>query len=286
MRPLPLANLPRLGVGISAEPGSAVAGIDPTTFAAMHPGLIHFVEYGTDTARGLDDAIVRWADAGGATTYHFLDLNLEDAADLDDAWVAQTARAAATIGAAWLCGDSGLWHFGQRDRGHELLLPPYLGSDGAKAVAQNLLRLEEATGLRVLPENPPSAFYVGELHLLDYYAEIVRTTGSGLLLDCAHLAIYQRLHGHAPVTGLDGFPLDHIVELHLAGTVPRDLDGLVVYDDVHSPELSPDTWEIFDAIWPRCPNLKAIVYECEKNPPREVVATFERLNASFPRGAA
>ena len=31
-----------------------------------------------------------WAAAGRATTYHFLDLNLEDPADADDAWLGQS----------------------------------------------------------------------------------------------------------------------------------------------------------------------------------------------------
>jgi hypothetical protein len=79
-----LAQLPRLGVGISAEPGSAVAGIDALAFAAARPGLVHFLEYGSDLERGLDDHVRRWAAAGRPTTYHFLDLNLEVPADADD----------------------------------------------------------------------------------------------------------------------------------------------------------------------------------------------------------
>lgn len=282
MPPSALAALPRLGVGISAEPDSARTGIDPNALAAAHPGLVHFVEYGSDAARGLDASIRAWADAGRKTTYHFLDLNLEDASDLDEGWIAEVRDAARAIGAAWLCGDSGLWHFGRRDRGHELLLPPVLTRDSAAMVADNLLRLESATGMRVLPENPPGTFYIGDLHLLDYYGEIAKRTSGGLLLDCAHLAIYQRLHGHAPTSGLDGFPLDAVVELHVAGGIERDLDGFAVVDDAHVPEPLPDTWAIVEHVVPRAPNLRAIVYECEKNQAADVVDNFARLNRLFP----
>ncbi len=281
-----LAALPRLGVGISAEPGSAASGIDPNAMVELHPDLVHFVEYGADTARGLDESIRRWAGAGRPTTYHFLDLNLEEAADLDAAWIAQLRRAADELGAAWLCGDSGLWHFGRRDRGHELLLPPVLTRDSAAAVADNLLRLEAETGRVVLPENPPGAFYIGDLHLLDYYAEIARRTDSGLLLDCAHLAIYQRLHGHTPTTGLDAFPLDRVVELHVAGATLRSLDGFEVVDDSHLPEPLPDTWQIVAAVVRRAPALRAIVYECEKNQLPDVLENFARLNQTFPKELA
>ncbi|HXU68192.1 MAG TPA: DUF692 family protein [Polyangia bacterium] len=277
-----LAQLPRLGVGISAEPGSAAAGIDALAFVQDHPGLVHFVEYGADLARGLDDHVRRWAAAGRATTYHFLDLNLEDPGDADDDWLRDTAEAARAIGAAWLCGDAGLWHFGARDRGHQMLLPPILTRDSADACAESILKIEGALGLRVLPENPPGAFYVGDLHILDYFARVSEASGCGLLLDCAHLAMFQRLRGLPPIAALDGFPLDRVVEIHVAGGAPVDIEGLALVDDAHNPEPLPDTWQIVEAVLPRATSLRAIVYECEKNAPDEVLENFRRLNRMFP----
>src|SRR4029077_4022609 len=133
----PIASLPRLGVGLSAEPGSVAAGgLGALPVAAAHPNLVHFLEYGADLDRGLDEHVRRWAAAGRPTTYHFLDVNLEDPDDADDAWLDGTARAARAIGAAWLCGDAGLWHFVPRERGHQLLLPPVLTRESAHAVAE------------------------------------------------------------------------------------------------------------------------------------------------------
>ena len=278
----PLDQLPRLGVGISAEPGSAAHGIDALALAAAHPGLVHFLEYGADLARGLDDHVRRWAAAGRPTTYHFLDLNLEDPDDADDAWLRATGDAARAIGAAWLCGDAGLWHFGPRDRGHQLLLPPILTRESADACAASIARVEAATGLRLLPENPPGTFYVGDLHILDYFARVSDQSGCGLLLDCAHLAMFQRLRGLPPTAGLDGFPLERVVELHVAGGTPVDADGLALVDDAHGPEPLPDTWQIVEAVLPRARGLRAIVYECEKNGVDEVVGNFARLNRMFP----
>jgi uncharacterized protein (UPF0276 family) len=280
--PTSLAQLPRLGVGISAEPGSAVHGIDAVAFAASHPGLVHFVEYGSDLQRGLDDHVRRWVAAGRPTTYHFLDLNLEDPDDADDQWLRETTLAARAIGAAWLCGDAGLWHFGARDRGHQLLLPPILTRDSADACAETIARVEAATEMRLLPENPPGAFYLGELHILDYFARVSERSGCGLLLDCAHLAMFQRLRGLEPTAGLDGYPLDRVVELHVAGGTPVDVEGLALVDDAHGPEPLPDTWQIVEHVLPRCTSLRAIVYECEKNSADEVADNFRRLNRMFP----
>jgi uncharacterized protein len=278
-----IASLPRLGIGISAEFDSARRGIDALALRATEPGLVDFLEYGCDLARGLDDSARRWAAAGLPATYHFLDLNLTERDDADPAWLDATGELAGELGAAWLCGDGGLWHFGPRDRGHETLLPPVLCRDSALEMAEAIQRVEQATGLACLPENPPSAIYLGELHILDYFGLVADASGGGLLVDCAHLAIFQRMRGLPPLTGLDGFPLDRVIELHVAGGTERDEDGFAWIDDDHQPEPLPDTWQIYEHIAARAPNLRAVVYECERNPPALVVDNFRRIRAVWPR---
>jgi uncharacterized protein (UPF0276 family) len=275
-------TLPRLGIGISAEPGSTRGGIDALELLDRAPGSVDFLEYGTDVERGLDDHVRRWVAAGRPTTYHFLDVNLEEPEDLDAAWLEATAARARDIGAAWLCGDAGLWHFGARERGHQLLLPPVLTRDSADAVAESVARLQDASGMAVLPENPPGDLFLGDLHLLDYFARVSERAGCGLLLDCAHLAIFQRLRGLPPTAGLDGFPLDRVVELHVAGGNEVDVDGLSLFEDSHVPEPLADTWQILAAVLPRATALKAIVYECERNLPDEVLGNFARLRRAWP----
>lgn len=283
---IPIARLPRLGVGLSAEPESARAGIDALRFAEAEPGLVDFLEFGSDVERGLDEHVRRWAASGRPTTYHFLDLNLEEPDDADPVWLARTARLAREIGAAWLCGDGGLWHFGPRERGHQTLMPPILDEESADAMAEGVRRVAEATGLHVLPENPPSVLYVGDLHIVDYFTRVSDGAGCGLLLDCAHLAMFQRLRGHAPLTALDGAPLDRVVELHVAGGSEATVDGLPIVEDSHVPEPLADTWAIFEHVVARAPNLRAVVYECEKNRAGEVVENFRRIRATVEAGPA
>lgn len=272
-----LADLPKLGVGISAEFDSARTGIDASDLIAAHPGVIDFLEYGADLQRGLDEHVRRWAASGGRTTYHFLDVNLEERADIDDDWLEETAGLAREIGAAWLCGDGGLWHFGPRDRGHQTLLPPILCRESADEMADSIRRVQEATGFACLPENPPATVYLGDMHILDYFARVSERAGCGLLLDCAHLAIFQRTRRLPPLAGLDGFPLDRVVEMHVAGGTVRETDGFRWVDDDHSPEPLDDTWQIFAHCHPRAANLKAVVYECERNSVEEVLKNFRHL---------
>jgi uncharacterized protein (UPF0276 family) len=270
-----LTALPHLGVGLSSELDAARTGID--ALALAEAGTIDFLEYGCDLDRGLDEHVRRWAARGLPATYHFLDVNLEEEADVDDAWIDGTVALAKEIGARWLCGDGGLWHFGPRDRGHQTLMPPILRRESAAEMARAIRRLQAKTRMACLPENPPATVYVGDLHILEYFSRVAADADCGLLLDCAHLAIFQRATGRAPLDGMADLALDRVVELHVAGGTLRDTDGFSWVDDDHSPEPLADTWTIAEHVAARAPNLKAIVYECERNAVEDVLDNFARI---------
>lgn len=282
------AALPWLGLGVSTEfgAGEAAGALDVARLRRERPEWAGFLEIGADLERGIDASARAWVEAGWPTTYHFLDLNLEEGEDLDPGWVAETAAAARSAGAAWLCGDAGLWHVGPRDRGHGVLMPPILCAASARELAASVRRLREASGFEVLPENPPAHLYLGDLHLLDYFARVADEADCGLLLDVAHLAIYQRATGRAPLDGLDGFPLDRVVELHVAGGSEFLHAGRAFVDDDHAPAPLPETWAILERVLPRTPRLCALVYECERNPRAAVEPVFARLAELLPESPA
>jgi len=276
------SRLPRLGVGLSGEFNIAAKGMDVNWMKERYPELVHFYEYGCDLERGLDAGVRRWAAGGLPTTYHFLDINLEEKLDLDSHWIAQTKALANEINAAWLCGDAGRWHFAQRERGHGMLMPPILCRESAMETAESIAQIETETGFAVLPENPPAVIYLGDWHLLDYFALVTDKADCGMVLDSAHLAIFQHTRNLPPLTGLDNFPLDRVIEMHVAGGSYADVEGYTYIEDSHSPEPLAATWEILEYVVPRAKNLKAIVFECEHNQPEECLPIFGRLNMLFP----
>jgi uncharacterized protein (UPF0276 family) len=277
--------LPRLGVGISTEYGAGASGLDVLRLRAEHPELVAFLEVGCDLARGADEVARRWARSGLPTTYHFLDVNLEQPEDLDEAWVRDAAALARELGAAWMCGDAGLWHVGPRDRAHGTLMPPVLEESSARDLARSVRLLREASGFEVLPENPPAHAWLGRMRLGDYFARVADEADCGLLLDVAHLAIHQQARGRPPLEGLRGFPLERVVELHVAGGRVFESGGRTFVDDDHGLTVLPETWELFEAAVEGAPNLRAVVVECERNRERDVVPLFERVRARF-EGAA
>jgi uncharacterized protein (UPF0276 family) len=274
-----VARLPRLGLGVSTEygAGDAAGSLDVLALRAEHPAWAGFLEVGVETAKGLDRHARAWAERGLPTTYHYLDVNLDEPEDFDEPWLEDVRAIAAVLRPAWMCGDAGLWHLGRRERGHMLLLPPVLSRESACALADGVVRLRDATGHEVLPENPPGQLYLGDLHLLDFFADVAERADTGLLLDCAHLAMFQRLRGHDPLTALDGFPLDRIVEMHVAGGSERATAGFAWVEDDHTPVVLADTWRIVEHVVPRAPNLKAIVFECERNPLAACANGFARI---------
>jgi uncharacterized protein (UPF0276 family) len=272
-------DLPRLGLGVSTEYGAFghEDTLDPQELLARDPRFAGFVEVGVEVAKGLDAPTRAWLAQGRPTTFHFLDVNLDEPEDFDEPWLAALRSLIAEVRPAWLCGDAGLWHFGRRERGHMLLLPPVLSDESAIRMAAGIARLRHETGHEVLPENPPGSVYLGDLHLLDYFARVCERADTGFLLDVAHLAIYQRALGHAPLDGLDGFPLERIVEIHVAGGIERTHDGFTFIEDAHAPQVLDDTWQILDAILERLVNLRAVVFECERNRLDEVAPVFGEI---------
>lgn len=272
--------LPTLGLGVSTEYGArSDSTLDPRALRSHSPRWGGFLEIGLELAKGLDADALAWIDAGLPTTYHFLDVNLDHPEDLDPVWLDGVRAAVDRMQPAWLCGDAGLWHFGARDRGQMLLLPPILLPEAVEPMAAGIRALREATGCEVLPENPPGAAFVGELHLLDFFGRLAEAADTGLLLDCAHLAMYQRATGHEPLDGLDDAPLDRVVELHIAGGSVRSSEGLAWVEDDHGADVLDDTWAIVEHVLPRAPNLKAVVVECERNPLDAVLPLFAAVEA-------
>ena len=271
--------LPELGLGVSTEYGAAghPGALDLVGLRRHFPSYAQFLEVGVEVAVGIDAHARDWVAAGGRTTYHFLDVNLDEPEDFDAEWLDSVRTTAAALQPAWLCGDAGVWHFGCRDRGQMLLLPPVLTRSVAEANADGVRALRAATGLEVLPENPPGAAFVGDLHLLSFYSALAEAGDTGLVLDAAHLAIYQAARGLEPLAGFADFAIERVVELHVAGGKPREVAGFRFIEDDHSPAVLDTTWRIVEAVVARAPNLKAIVFECERNPVQAMLPAMGRL---------
>src|SRR5262245_16335198 len=96
-------HIPTLGLGISTEYGAATvpAALDPLALRAAYPTFAAFLEIGVEVVKGLDDTAQRWVHSGLPTTYHFVDLNLDEEEDFDVPWLTAAARLADQMQPAW-----------------------------------------------------------------------------------------------------------------------------------------------------------------------------------------
>jgi uncharacterized protein (UPF0276 family) len=244
---------------------------------ARRPDLVAFLEIGVETAKGLDETARAWLHGGAPVTWHFLDVNLDEPEDFDPEWLAAVRAGVAAARPAWMCGDAGMWHFGPRDRAHMLLLPPVLTADAADAMAEGIVRLRDLVGLEVLPENPPGTLFVGDMHLCNFYARVAEKADTGLLLDVAHLAVYQRVTGKTWDDGLDAIPWDRVTEVHVAGGTVRNCEGFAWVDDDHGAEPLAETWRLLEVVAARARALKAVVVECERISLERAIPLLERV---------
>lgn len=159
-----------------------------------------------------------------------------------------------------------------------LLLPPILTDASARDQAQGIVQLRTATGYEVFPENPPGQLFLGNLSMLEYYARLIDYADTGFLLDCAHLAMYQHQMRREVLAGLEDFPLERIMEIHVAGGTVRDHDGFSWVDDDHTSGVLHDTWTILAHVLPRAPHLRAVVFECERQEFSAMLPHFQRLH--------
>jgi len=278
--------LPKLGLGVSTEFGAfrQSNSLNIAQLFKEYPQFAQFLEIGVEREKGLDDDALRWIANGLKTTYHFLDINLSQPELLDKKWLREMKTLVDRMEAAWVCGDAGLWFFGQRHPLHMTLLPPILCRAESANYAESIRICRDVLGKEVLPENPPGTVFVGDLDLLSFYADVCERADTGMLLDAAHLSIYQSLMGRDPLDGLADFPTDRIIEIHVAGSRLQMVDGLEIWTDDHYPTVRPETWKIVEFLAERTPNLKAVVFECERNPMEACIEGFQRISTIFADG--
>ncbi len=60
------------------------------------------------------------------------------------------------------------------------------------------------------------------------------------------------------------------------------MDGFEYIDDTHTADVLDDTWQIFEAVLAGAANLKAVVFECERNPLDDaLLESYGRIDAAM-----
>ncbi len=140
---------------------------------------------------------------------------------------------------AWSTHDCGFLN--------DLLPLPYT-PETLERVMAHVDMVQQATGRRMLLENPSTyiLFEDSTINEIDFLDAIAERSGCGLLLDVNNVMVSAVNHGLDPFAYIDGFPTEHVGEIHLAGydeTLDGQGDRLLI--DAHGSTVRDDVFALY-----------------------------------------
>lgn len=88
-----------------------------------------------------------------------------------------------------------------------------------------------------------------------FVREVIERAGCGLLLDVANVFVNASNFGRDPFELLHALPLEHAVQVHLAGSVLEDGRRI----DNHGAPVHDTVWRMYEAVIARCGALPTLV---------------------------
>lgn len=158
---------------------------------------------------------------------------------------------------------------------------PFPRTRGALAVAaDNISRVQDALGRRIMVENP--SLYVDlpghELDEVGFLCELAERTGCRLLVDINNVYVSAQNLGFRAKPYLDAIPADLIGEIHLAGHAPDATTSLLI--DSHDGPVADSIWCLFRDLLRRVGPRPTLI-EWDGNVPGFDVLMAERAKAQI-----
>jgi len=160
----------------------------------------------------------------------------------------------------WVAEHFQCLHTEDHGRSLEYVFPPLYTEEFLDRFVANALTLREAVGADLVMENIPGFFSLDHAQMseAEFLTRFFDRTGCGFLIDVPHVWLAAHYQGRDAREYIRDFPLDKVVEIHVAG-VEQD-------PDLGGPWIAPTppTPEILDvAMWvaARAPKLRAITVD-------------------------
>ncbi len=193
---------------------------------------------------------------------HGVSLSIAGSDPLDDDYL-RGLRALADEIAPLFVSDHLCWTTLGGKTSHDLL-PVALTSPVLAHVVARVARVQEALGRRILLENATCyvAFACDELGEAEFFAELCRQSGCGMLLDVNNLYVGARNLGLNAAHYLVTLPRESVGYLHVAGhAVLPD-----VRIDTHGEAVPVEVWALYEAAVRRFPAAHVVIERDENLP--------------------
>ena len=179
---------------------------------------------------------------------------------LDERAIARARALAAQYDTPWVAEHFQCLHTEDGTYNLNYVFPPLYTEEFLGRFVANATALQARLDQPLVMENIPGFFDVQASQLPEpvWLRRFFEATGLGFLLDLPHIWIEAHYRGVAPEAWLAQFPLEHVVELHVAGVeTDRDLQGPWI-----APTAPPEAMLEFMAhAVRRCPGAKAVTFD-------------------------
>lgn len=169
---------------------------------------------------------------------------------------------------------------------NDLLPLPYT-NEVLDRVCRHVDEVQSALGRQILIENPSTYLGFDTSHIPEptFLESMANRTGCGLLLDVNNIYVSCRNSGVNPDDYLDDFPVNRVVEIHLAGYAEDQTPEGVLLIDNHGGPVSPPVWDLFHRLIGKTGYLPTLI-EWDTNIPdwnilhKEVLKAREVMSAA------
>lgn len=310
-----LERVPVHGVGLSVDVYSPdlISLIEALHHRQVTPAYLEIFR----AAPAALAAVRKWV-RGGLLSYHGEGLWLTQPETADDPSFTQEIREVAghlrTLDSAWLNHECATKYIAGYSYG--TYLPPLYTESSAAVVAENTILIQDlldrdcrlangGTPLVLLEMSPLTYFLAGTLAIPTFFRLVAQKAPCGLVLDVGHLWTVFRYSGAwrtnslAKFVGdfLDEFPVDRIVEIHVAGLAIHESSAAVhsqpgftkngefppAWTDAHAAPIPPVLFEVLDQVLshPRLTGLRGLALEVDTKPIGLIVDEFARFSGRY-----
>ncbi|WP_309684098.1 DUF692 domain-containing protein [Polaromonas sp.] len=136
-------------------------------------------------------------------------------------------------------------------------------------ITGNIARTQDALARRIALENPSHYLHMQghDWDEIDFLHELVRRTGCGLLLDVNNVHVSARNLGFSAEAYIDAFPVDAVMEIHLAGHAQDPRLGPALLIDSHDAPIAPQVWALYERLIARAGPRPTLIERDEQLPP-------------------
>jgi uncharacterized protein (UPF0276 family) len=148
-------------------------------------------------------------------------------------------------------------------------LLPFPRTQGAlKRIVSNIACTQDVLGRKIAIENPSHYLRIDghEWDEIDFLKEISHRTGCGLLLDVNNVYVSANNLGFSAENYIDAFPVDAVMEIHLAGHTPDPQLGQSLLIDSHDAPIASDVWQLYERLIARSGPLPTLIERDDQIP--------------------